>query len=509
MSSIGNIGVGQMPTGRPTWSHLRHPTASMSLLTAVTIIAVGASAGYKPLAGVAIIAGVVWGLIVIARPDIGGYVLVALVPAVSGLRPGLPVPGLRISEIIIVATALTVLATASHDGAPRWRRLDTAAIAYVVVSFGAGLFDQLHGDRPLGLTELATMIGPLEFFLIYRAVIHALPDERRRVTACRWLIVTSVPVSLLGIMQEARLPGVRPFVQSIIGKPDLASLYSYAQLNRATGPFPQWHMLAGYLLVIMLLAINLLMRGENKVIDKRWMILILLVDGVALAETVSITPVAGLVAGTLILAAMNRRLGKVTMYLALGAVVLGIAFAPTIAKRYDEQFKSTSTLAITAPPGLPETIGYRYQVWTQEYLPSLAGRWLVGYGPDLPPEAAQWPYTESMYLTLLLRGGVLLLAVWVALMAEFYGIAKRRIREHVRVAAARQPDDAPVGLALAQVLLTMVVLLYPMQMVMPYFVDSGLPQVFWALAGLVAAAGPATGAVFHRRHERVALRRVR
>src|SRR4029077_13795923 len=48
-------------------------------------------------------------LVVATRPTWGAYVLVAVVPAVSGLGRGYPVPGFRLSEILTVSIGAVLL----------------------------------------------------------------------------------------------------------------------------------------------------------------------------------------------------------------------------------------------------------------------------------------------------------------------------------------------------------------------------------------------------------------
>jgi hypothetical protein len=139
---------------------------------------------------------------------------------------------------------------------------------------------------------------------------------------------------------------------------------------------------------------------------------------------------------------------------------------------------------------LPNTVAYRYEVWTQQYVPALHGRWAAGWGPcctgatDLPPDLA-WHYTESAYITVLLRGGLLLLASFGLLM---WALGSRALR------AARELGPECEQRAYGRTLLLIVLLLVPMHWIEPYFIDNGLPQLVWGLAAVIAATGPRLGA---------------
>ncbi len=92
--------------------------------------AVGALAAVKLSLGLALVGGLALIAAILVRPFIGGIVLVALVPAVSGLAPGMPVHHVRISELLIGAVGVTVLVTARRLDRPRWEALDWLLLVY-------------------------------------------------------------------------------------------------------------------------------------------------------------------------------------------------------------------------------------------------------------------------------------------------------------------------------------------------------------------------------------------
>jgi O-antigen ligase len=141
--------------------------------------------------------------------------------------------------------------------------------------------------------------------------------------------------------------------------------------------------------------------------------------------------------------------------------------------RYDEQF---GTPASSAGGGLvPQTLAYRYEVWTTQYIPAVtaSNAWIYGFGPDLPPQVF-WKYTESLYLTLILRGGLPLLAVYAALVLAAL-VATRRV-------ARRSQDERRT---MAQVLFVALALLVPLQTIQAYFVQTGMSHLLWILLALV------------------------
>jgi hypothetical protein len=122
---------------------------------------------------------------------------------------------------------------------------------------------------------------------------------------------------------------------------------------------------------------------------------------------------------------------------------------------------------------MPQSVDYRLELWTEQFLPALHNHWLTGYGPLLPPHIS-FEYTESLYLTLLFRGGVVLLLVYAGLMVALGAIAWRAARSR-----------APARRLAGRVTFLLVGLLAVMHLMEPYFTTSGLPHLVWILAALV------------------------
>jgi hypothetical protein len=178
------------------------------------------------------------------------------------------------------------------------------------------------------------------------------------------------------------------------------------------------------------------------------------------------------VTGALLLGLWAGRLRLLLGGLAAAAVLATALFWPTLAGRFEFQFGDDTS---GRNPLVAESVAYRFKIWKRDYLPALAGRWLAGYGPEIPPEVA-WKATESQYVALLLRGGLPLLALYGAL---FWGLALRA-RELLHHPEVEQR-------VLARVLGATLVVLLPMQLVYPYFTNSGLPQLLWLLPALLVA----------------------
>jgi hypothetical protein len=417
-------------------------------------------------------------------------VLAGLVPVVSGLRRGFPLPGLRLSEVLIAGLATLVLVGVERRRAVPWRARDWWALAYVGATLAIGVGNLLHRQAPLTVADLSTLLGPLQFLLLYRAIAVAADGDRMRRWAVRTILLASLPVSALAVVQNF-VPAVQRLVASITGVDFLAT--QAAGTFRVTGPFPLWHNLGGYLLIVCLLCIGLLLRPVPGVLARRWTIAVLVAALVALVLARSLAPMAGLVVGTAMMGVSLRRFGRVALGGGAVLAVVAVAFGPVVGARLSQQFDAP--VGSDRPAWLPQTLEYRYEHWTQTQIPVLSGRWTFGYGPDQPPELRDFPYNESLYFSLLLRGGLVLLAVFLALMWALWRSG---------VAAARSGD--PLQAVLGRVVATAVALFLVLDLIEAYLVGSGTSQLLWACVGLLAApaaavsrAGPPRAADGRRR----------
>jgi hypothetical protein len=405
--------------------------------------------------------------------------LVATAPVLSGVKRGLPVPGFRISELLTVLLGGFVLVACGRRSLSRLRLLDWLALAYGVATLILGAIDLLRRDAPFDSDNVSGLLGPFQFLVLYRAVeITAItPDLRRQVL--RVLLLASVPVAVVAILQSLEIHAFVDLGVHLTGS-DYRGVFADQGFVRATGLFPHWQVAAGYFLTIGVVGFAALMRPGHGIVDQRILLAIVTIDAVALLRTVTTGASTALAVTCVLLALASGRLRKplvwVPAVLLVAVIIAGSVFAP----RYREQYHPT-TRGPQAHGIVPRTIVYRYDIWRDQYLPVLEDRWLAGFGPDIPSDA-RWKYTESVYVTMLLRGGVILLAIYLAFMVRLAVEGRRLVR-------AGPALDAVIGSAAVAIVLMLVVT----QIIATYFTTSGTPQVVWTLAALVVAAGAAVG----------------
>lgn len=132
----GRGGQAAWSAGGPPWLQTGWSRAIFTVAASATV---GVAAGLGAKTAVAALLGVAVAVIVMVRPVIGAYALVAVVPPVSGLRAGLPVPQLRLSEALILSVGVLLLLLARPGQTPRWRAFDWLAVGYAVATAWARL----------------------------------------------------------------------------------------------------------------------------------------------------------------------------------------------------------------------------------------------------------------------------------------------------------------------------------------------------------------------------------
>jgi uncharacterized membrane protein YhaH (DUF805 family) len=242
---------------------------------------------------------------------------------------------------------------------------------------------------------------------------------------------------------------------------------------RVTGPFPLWHNLAGYLLMYLITIAALMLRGVTDVMRRGFLIAIAVIDGVALLETLSIAPIIALVAGVAGLGMWLKGFTRAFAGLAVVIVAALLLFGSRVDARFAQEYGRAPGTQGSAL--VPSTIQYRYNLWTNELLPMLKGHVATGYGPVLPAQFANFPYTESLYINLLYRGGV-------ALVVIFLGLAVAMLAAAITARRDRDPLQQALGPAAVVCVLSIVAI----GLIESYFTDDGPPQVLWMLLGLLA-----------------------
>ena len=248
----------------PTWLRTGW---SRAIFTLGASAVVGIAAGLGTKTAVAAVFGVAVVVIVLAPPgDRGLYA------------------GCRRAAGLGAAGGIACTAVSAVRGADRQHRSSAAAA-------GAGRARPLAGERstgsrsdtplptlvlarsilcpsgsPITLADADKLLGPIQFFILYRAVLTTLTTERQRRVALRILLFASVPVSLLAVLQEMHFPGIAALLANATASQIFVTTLG---VSRATGPFAIWHDLGSYLLVIVMLGVALLVNRSRQLMKPR------------------------------------------------------------------------------------------------------------------------------------------------------------------------------------------------------------------------------------------------
>ena len=474
--SVPASGVASRPraVAASSWLLERGRPAELVAIGVALALATGGMGALKAKMAFALVGAVAVVLAICLRPVIGGYLLVAVVPAISGLAPGLPVQHVRLSELFIGLVSLTLFVTTRRKDRLRFDALDWLLLVYGLCWTAFAIYDASALHEPMSLSLWGTSIGQLQFFLMYRAIrmsVRTLAERKRAVVAA---FGGAVAVSLIALAQAARLPGIEHFiVKMTAGVPEFS-----AGLLRATGPFDNWAALAGYLfpLVLLMVAFGL---GKVKLWKGRRAVVVTAIITLGLLTTVELSAILSLLASIIWLGVRYGRTSRVLKWLGTGLLLAAVTAGPLVSSRIQSEL--TKTAGIARGSVVPQTISYRMHIWTGQYFPAIAERPFEGYGVVLPPTIA-WPYPESQYVGLLIEGGIPTLVSFVVLA----GAMIDRCRKGGR---SRDPFEAALCRSLAMV----GVALFAMDSIWPYFSNGGLPQILWALLAVAAPAWADTG----------------
>lgn len=449
------------------------PTWAVGAAGLVGALAIGVAAALGPVVALALGVGGGVGLVLLQRPVLAVLTVVAVAPVISGVQRGFPVPGLRLAEVLILGLLGAVLVFGWAGWRPRWSGIEWATLGYVAATVVLSVTGAKVAGSGIDAGTVAVLLAPVQYLLLSRVVSVTLvtPEWRRR--GLRGVLFASIPVSLITVLQYLDVGPVLAWTTAMTGYENLQHAVSLGFAVRATGPFDHWHVLAGYLLPVVLVAVALLLDDDQRIVGRTALLTTLGLAMLALTMTFTFTAVFGLIAGILVVGVLTGRLGSIARWSVLAALPLVALLGPYMGDRVEEQFRVRA--GEDRPAFVPETIDYRLDVWQEQYFPAVAESPAVGYGPELP-DSITWEWSESMYLSLQLRGGVLLVLTFAVLIWAFLA---------VMVPAARSAD--PTTRVPAQVVIAVMIALVPMHATFPYFASPGMPHVIWALAGIAVA----------------------
>ena len=409
---------------------------------------------------------------------VGMAVVLALVAALSGTRRGLLVPGLRISEVLAIGLILYLI----FHGRSRLVRGPVAMglVCYALVTVVVSALHMMT-DASLGNATIVTSaLGPLALLTMYAAAAMARASSDLLKPFVKYLMVCAAGMGVLGVLQTLSVGYVLKATSYLTGSQRILEPLNW-KVSRSIGLFNSWHAYASFMAITLIVAIAVTASGVLVFRSMRGQLAIMLIILIGLLSSVTFAMIGavGIVGGYILL-----RRGRV-MLVVLASVTAAIAvgwspLSPYFSERVTEQEAGGGDSI------LPQTVAFRIEVWTRDYLPLFYDNVVYGHGPIRATDAV-FGYVESMYVYLLVTGGVVLLAAF----AFFFGTILWQLSPS---GSDSDPDSKLYAAVRWGGRLFAVALLFAM-LIHPYMRDAGAAQtlvIISALASPVAvkAASP-------------------
>lgn len=423
------------------------------------------------------------------RPIWGCAALVVGTPLLEGLGRGTLIPFLRPSEALMAVLIVGVLV---HE-IPKRRRtnytgMDVAVLAYALGVTLIPVLVLLFTRQLIGLdtTTMFSVFSPLQYLAIYLLFSRLQVADRDRRLFLNLAMAASVVVSLVGIAELANLPGVVSFVTEHYPAQDplLAEANSICEYGvcRPSSLMQHYSAFGAYAVLSYTIALALLTTRATR-FDRRWLMVVLVVNAVGVFASETYAAVLGLVLATAAILVYRRTFPRQLIWVAVALVIGIVAFWGPISARLQEQtpVSNESIAGIT----IPQSMLLREQYWTQIFWPDLKPIIWTGSGNVIPSDIVPTlsAFVDSEFLGMGFRagiGGEVLLLVMLGVVA----VCGWRAR--------KSPD--PLEVAIGGMAAAYVIVLAVMGITAEYLTYAGVDQAFWMVIGLLAgfrAMGPA------------------
>jgi len=446
----------------------------------VLIIILGGLTGINPLLGMMSALLLFLWVLVASRPILIVYGLVLILPLTGGLARGAVVPFLRVGQaLLLLAFILFLLARSSPLGKSRLTAIDLAfalfflseAVFPVLALYSRGEHLYLNDTNNIyGVTPIQTLLGPLQYYLLYRIVVATISSEKQIKIVLELSFIASIIVSVIGILEKV-MPSVRTFIETYyppIGPSTIIPDYEV----RIASTLQFYNGLASYLDFAIVLALACYVAEKRLRIQPLLLVTTILLSTIALVLTGTFAAWIGLAVGALVVFILFKRLPKLVIVILFGVALAALIFQPFLSARLNQQ------LGLGAAQGLvPQSLAFRIKLWQEIFLPAIGQHLLFGDGPA-PAVLQFWSVEESQYLHLLLRGGLFYLFSYLLLIGVAMITCWRQIKS--------KSSDAryPVAIALLSILIALSV----MNVSNEYFTLAGGAQIIWLLLAVVVAS---------------------
>lgn len=392
--------------------------------------------------------------------------------AVVGIPPVIHFVGLRPWHMLALC-ALFIALTGAQVPVQKLKihLIDILMVLFAFVSVVLELFNSSELEYAF---DLGTVISPL-YYLIGYYVARVVVTSRE--VASDFLLmfsVASVPVAIASVLQVGS-PQVSRLILAIAPGPGLEARILDGRLIRATGFVGHWTGLGFYFCACLAAACMAAILSSPFPRVKNSLKLIIVASFLGALSTLTLSVLA--TATLIVLSFLLVRGIRPGALVAAGAVavVSYYRFGALFQERIDQQ---TAARLEYLPSWVPNTLSYRWRIWSEQTIPTISERVWTGWGSNLysgreRPRRLIWHSAESQWFGQAVAYGVvgtlLLLAVCIGIAYHF----ARRVRsEQFRY----QMPGAMLILGCLAASFTV-----------PVFTNRGLPVALWVLLGVVVS----------------------
>lgn len=435
------------------------------LLAIVVGLGLGAATILSPVAGFALVIGIVFLLVALTYPIVLCYLAIIGVTLLSGLTRGRFIPLLIPSEAILVGSAAlafpAVILRKSDRAIPR-----SVVLATGVLLLGTAILPLISfrlRNYPLATSDVTSLLGPFKYLVLFWlfAQLPTTNKERQGLLTCMFLC-TSV-IAVVGLLQGFKVSFVVNFLNQWYPSDQTSSADS---IGRVTSLLRAWNALGTFLMVNLILIVAIQPVKQGRILKYiSWLAATL--SAAALLASGSWAGLGGAILGIGIIKFFDRRGLKFMLHVVVGFTLSGLLVLPLIQQRLQYQFGNSGS------DGTPQTLSYRIKVWGQIFAPVLQQNPLFGIAPTFANFA--WRYAESQYIYLIVRSGL------VGIAAHFFWVITLMWWLFSLIRNAR--DD--LGRTLAIVGFTLLTILTIIGLTNEVFTLTGAAEYLWIVLALI------------------------
>lgn len=398
------------------------------------------------------------------------YGLVFLTPFTAAMPRGQIVPFLTANDVLVILATTVALVYTLMEKRNGFlpRPLMLAIIAFVLgTCLGPVVLYQLRGDT-LALDDIFSLVSPLKYLLVLWlfAIVPKTAEERAGLV--RMMVLSAGVVAIIGLLQAA---GIDPVVNLINSVYPSEQTSRSLDVGRVTSVLGAWNSLGLFLLSTLLIIAATIVDQTSPRRRREWVF----VAGIVLICLLATNLYSGLLGaalGLVLIKTSDPRGLRSLVPLVVVALLGSVALLPTIVNRAEAQF--------TGDSWIPQTLRFRYEVWTRYFIPEIAQQPLLGVQPTF--EEVEFPHPESQYIYYLYRSGILSLighVVWMIGTVVWLVSARRR----------EPPGPSRnVNRSLALVSIVLILVSSLIGLINPVFTYTASMTFFWMILGLILNA---------------------